>query len=735
MSKYTFVNPYNFIPLTNKKKERTERNEALLSGVIQYSVLTRTPLFIPNTSCDKALVLSEEISEEKNKEHKSYEFFAYEDLSCLTESRKKPVCRPVIPGSEIRGMFRSYYEILTESCMSGLDEKTVLSKRTNQNFKPGLIRRNPNGSYDLYKAEDFLWRTKGKNDPTDELYWKGEYYNRECYIQENIPEGSLVYFDRETKRGAKFKPLARRVSMTDNHRELEGYLIKGENGPQVKCKGNPNVGRPPAQKHCCHIFHCLDQEDAFLMDISITPLLTVLNEYKKNKEHLYSEYTERFQDFQRGEGNDFFPVYYDILPGAKSEMMLSPACITREIYGNTLEELAKTFKPCSEQEHLCQACALFGTVRKGMAVSSRLRFSDLECTSQEPTEKLYDPVVTIAPLSTPKLNNMEFYVERPDAKAWFWTYDYYVDCDGNLYPCTPNLAGRKFYWHQMNMKLPENVEKTNQNKTIRPVTSGVVFRGSLYFDRITEKELQQLIWILESGDEVHKELKDKKYGYKLGAAKPLGLGSIACSVDKILLRKIIRVGNDISYQEIPYERKQEYEIFDKEVQENFHKITDFESVSGEHISYPGLQNGQTEEGFLWFVNNHKGYDHCKKKEIGMPNSRYQMAYAQYMKPMTPGLLHTEKIFIKEEQKENAGSSTGFIKDKIYTAIVKGLSKSGKSLNIEVNGVRGSIHYSLAAGKALDSYSRGEQIQVVFHSEKKFPDGNTIQQFSLDERCD
>lgn len=741
MSKYKFVNPYNFIPLTSGKKESKARDSELLKGVIHYSVLTKTPLFIPNTSCDRALVRPEEITDEKNREHKSFDFFAYEDLSCRQAPPEKPVCRPVIPGSEFRGMFRNCYEILTESCLSGLDEKAVLSKRTNENFKPGLIRRKSNGSYDLYQAEDFLWRTKGKNSQTDELYWKGEYYDRECYIQDQIPEGSLVYFDRDTKRSQKYKPLARRVSMTNNSRELEGYLIKGEEGPKVKCKGDPNVGRPPAQKHCCHIFHRIPVTGAFLTDVSIKTLLTVLDEYEKNKEHLYTEYKRMLQQFLKGQGEEFFPVYYDVLPGTKAELMLSPACITREIYGNTLGSLAKTFQPCSDSEHLCQACSLFGTVNKGLNVSSRLRFSDLECISEAETEKLYDPVVTLAPLSGPKLNNMEFYVERPALDAWFWTYDYYVDKNGKLHPCTPNLAGRKFYWHQMNPCLPKDIPKTNLNITIRPVSAGVVFRGSLYFDGITERELQQILWILESGDENNTELNEKKYGYKLGSAKPLGLGSIACAVDQVLLRKIIRDGNMIFYQEVPYERKQESELFDREVQENFHKITDFEAVSGEKVSYPGLQSGETEEGFQWFVDNHRGYDHRKERIIGMPASRLQMAYAQYMKPMTPGLMNTTDVFMPvgteskkdhlQAQEKNLSSDTGFVRNKVYTAVVRGLSKTGKSLNIEAEGIRGSIPHFLAKGKTLDSYSRGEKIEVVFDGEKVFPDGNRIKQFRID----
>ncbi len=45
-----FINPYNFIPIGSTKSENIDKGEKMLSGVIEYSVLTKTPVFIPNTS-------------------------------------------------------------------------------------------------------------------------------------------------------------------------------------------------------------------------------------------------------------------------------------------------------------------------------------------------------------------------------------------------------------------------------------------------------------------------------------------------------------------------------------------------------------------------------------------------------------------------------------------------------------------------------------------------------------
>ncbi|WP_270465327.1 hypothetical protein [Holdemanella biformis] len=48
-----FVNPYNFISLPNKKA-KAYLDEDKHYGVIHYSITTKTPLFIPNSSNDKA---------------------------------------------------------------------------------------------------------------------------------------------------------------------------------------------------------------------------------------------------------------------------------------------------------------------------------------------------------------------------------------------------------------------------------------------------------------------------------------------------------------------------------------------------------------------------------------------------------------------------------------------------------------------------------------------------------
>ena len=48
-----FVNPYNFIKFPEEKAQ-AYTEEDWHTGVIEYSITTKTPLFIPNSSSEKA---------------------------------------------------------------------------------------------------------------------------------------------------------------------------------------------------------------------------------------------------------------------------------------------------------------------------------------------------------------------------------------------------------------------------------------------------------------------------------------------------------------------------------------------------------------------------------------------------------------------------------------------------------------------------------------------------------
>ena len=762
-NKLNFVNPYNFIPLRKREKEVLPEDEKNLSGVIKYSVLTKTPLFIANTSTDKAFSDShvfgvndekidvaeddekkaEKIAEIK-KEHKRYDFFSYTKL----EEGSDICSAPVIPGSEIRGMFRNQYEILTNSCLSNLDEKVVLSKRTAHNYEAGLIKKVGDGNYELYKAEDCLWRTKGEDSIEDEEHWDGKdyknYTSRKCYRQKDFKEGQKVSFV-SVSRGYKVKSLAKKVSSNISANVEIGYILKGEDGPVMPDK----PGIVVAQKHCCHIFKVTKERISKSLDIDC--LDKVLNEYKNNSGEgkvLYKEYTREWNEFKsNGDVGEFFPVYYSEVKYSNDDdsILLSPACKTREVYKSKITDFidSKNLISCKSKKNICPACSLYGMISGNDAVASRIRFSDLTINRKlDDYSECYDPVVSLFPLSSPKIGNTEFYVKKPAPDAIFWTFDYYVDKNHKLHRIEkPELNGRKFYWHNMSIKKLSNDAKVSKlNMTIRPVKSGVTFSGKLFFDKISENELMKLVWMLNAGEVG--DIDIKKHGYKLGAAKPLGLGSIAVSVDNVSVRNIssdVIEFNVVDATE-KYAKTCVDAVFDKEVVEDFKIMTGFESVPTElKISYP-IVPGQKEgdEGFTWFSNNHVAVKFDKKNNKNVddksPNKRNNQAFAFYMEPLQPELSHTDNMYMRFYEERVTGkkdltsvpnTAPNTVPNKkfnykindVLEGQVIGINKTGKFAKVKLSNGGNASFYNLD-NKGQSKKKKGDKVKLKYCGKDK-----------------
>lgn len=731
-----FVNPYNFIRLSNDEPRRGRVRKGDLIGVITFSLRTRTPLVIPNTSNTDVFKVKNKEGEQVD-EHKSYDFFSYDDLSTDGRSddelkdlfgkdgtRKGVYSEPVIPGSEIRGMIRNYYEILTNSCMSFVDDDEVLSKRTNEVFKPGLLERKEDGTFVLYKGEDCLLRGEGD---------KANGYEK---IYRTVPyrEGQKVFFTYKKREGmnekgryVKAKPLAFDVRTTDYDNAKTGYIIKGEAGPEVT-----DPSRKYTEKHNCHIFirkgaiKELDSKE-------IKTLNTVLDMYKENGESEYKEYRNAWSAFKKGEGEDLFPVYYSQF-SSNASYMLSPGSITREIYNTKLKDIIGKHCACSEQDELCPACALFGMLGKEFHVTSRLRFADVrlqeksyERFADEPGSIFMDQV-TLETLNTPKLNNMEFYLKRPD-NAWFWTYDYYVDDRGvaHAYNGSPEINGRKFYWHQPDMTI-KNADPEKINATVRPLSAGVEFIGKVYFDHLSKSELDMLIYAIEAGDKG--SLKEKRQCYKLGHAKPLGYGSIALHVDRVDIRTItLDDGNKtVSYAINQYDESDP--ALDPDIEKNFAIMTDFELLRGKNVSYPKLGENEPEI-FKWFVNNHGGYNHSNGKAVNMPNSRLQMTYREHMYALEPELRSTGAPLNtggQSNRRPSGNKSNNYRPNKnpVVRVEVKRITRNG-GIAFDDNGKEG-----LVSGKKVGNaiINIGDIISVKFSYEKEFDDGNVTRFYDL-----
>lgn len=704
--KYNFVNPYNFIPFNSKVSTKAERleNEQLLTGSIDYSLQTRTPLIILNTSNDDIFGYKREFK------HKSYEFFSYEDLYGVTGGVDgKKTIEPIIPGSEIRGMFRANYEIITDSCLPFLDSDQILHKRVSGFFEAGLIKKTGEKEYKVIKAEDCLLRTKGANNLSteDTNYDKNnpknrEKYSRESYVQDDFKEGQKVYVEKYGKR--RGKTLIKEVNIGRHSRcnanLVEAYIIKGMPGP--------NMLGMPQNKHCAHIFIADSTNKEKVVDVS--RMDDVLKTYDKNNSGAYSEYADEWEKFKKeGHINDCFPVYYSEVEG---NIYLSPASGTMETYKKKIKDIVDKKCACRDKNNLCPACSLFGMLGdSGVGVTSRIRFSDMTLKNEVGMDELFEDRITLQELSSPKLQNMEFYLKRPSDEAQFWTYEYWIDKSGKIHLYDDvhklELNGRKFYWHSSKL-APAAQEKTERNITVRPLKSKVEFKGRVFFENISKAELNKLVWLINCGEKTN--LSQKAHGYKLGHAKPLGYGSIAVAVDSVKVRSISVENHriNIGYLDKTSEVLSESETIlrDSPAFSDYVKMTNFEYVTntakGIDVSYPKVDD--TPEVYEWFVRNHGKHTQERKKKEGfikpeewtystkdksvMPGSRTEMIFREYMKPMHPQLRNIMDNDLRSEVERNNNRTSLYSKGHIYEFIVTGYKKGrdGKPFFLELQSV-------------------------------------------------
>lgn len=625
-----FVNPYNFIHFP-ENKAHAYKDEDRHTGVIHYTITTKTPLFIPNSSSETAFTESE------TPDHKSYDFFSYTELD-PTKRYEDDYPIPVIPGSEMRGVVRNIYETLTDSCMSMLNTDTYPVKRSPERFEAALLHRDKKGNWELLPAlslriglgADAQWVTLENGNEVMRATEPPAGF-------ENCHNGTIIYYQKPEKTNKWSFKTIEHYSVEWKEGLPYGYLLKWGMGVAklhyhvfVVQKNKPAISELKVSKDIVErkMFPVLE---SYLNQPALTP----------GNKAAYEEYENDLKRFLNGNEEAYFPVTYSKI-GNRGIFYLAPAIFSKEVSNENLEKFAGKFSPC--KDNFCPACDLFGYIgtNNENAKGSKIRFSDLYPEKYDAMQEVLNKSeqrradinqeiqnafylgrnngkVTLQTLAEPKLGNVEFYLKRPDEEAEFWTYDYYtVRGQTHRYNNYTNcqLRGRKYYWHHRMVDTTQRIDRTRLNKTIRPVKSGVTFEGELYFEGISQRQLNQLIWILDSSEQI----KGKMLGLKLGGAKPLGYGSVVCKVASVEERTFLFADNVLSYEvekkdreenpdrfKISYDEEDEAG-FSEGVKEEFFKIADINAVPNNvEITYPKIWNQRNQpltEGFRWFGQNH-----------------------------------------------------------------------------------------------------------------------------------
>lgn len=591
------INPYNFIPFRedidqhrHSREEEYQKGQKLVSGWINVELTTKTPLIIPDGA--QPVYIDPETQEEvtiqsekeKKKYHKVYDFMK----RCKDETGEQEY---YIPGSSIRGMIRSVYEAVTNSCVPFLLTDKPISKRVplySSLHKRGLLE------YDKENKQWILYSAMIVQ--TDKAYVK------EKSIQNRYGKTESMYY-LIGKTGSEFPKTGTNEKQKDKTVHVIQYNIP------VKKEEEYHVVRLQ-KSNIVHKWKEGDDEPYRLLN-SVLYRDDVKGKQNNPNRQQFEDLRVMLEKAKRGEKN-LVPVYYFIVTrkheGYNEELVyLSNSAAGRIAQKRKWVDIMAEYGPCKDinkgEKGLCPACLLFGTLGDKIGLKSRVRITDATSRDELQFEKK-----TLDILGEPRSSAFEYYLERPQNAA-YWNFDFYSvseeDENGkshtNYYDMDKAMPrGRKMYWHG---KPVEGYQKKKMNSTMESV-SNARFQFKVYVDRITEEQLKALLWTITLGE--NKE--DSNYQHKLGHAKPLGYGSVKMVVTGGKIRTVSR-GEDgvkVSQEDLTVPENYDGNLIDMDSKQvlSVLKMSDASVTEGYIVSYPiGSDNSGRKAIYQWFSEN------------------------------------------------------------------------------------------------------------------------------------
>lgn len=551
-----FINPYTFIPVNDgKKQEYGSRFEGgLLSGKISCTLRTKTQIAV----CDDT------------NEPGTKEFFSIDGKT------------PVIPGSEIRGVIRSIYEALTDSCLSSVNAENddYFSSRMNKT-KPGLLVKE-NGRYVLYEAKRYADNSKE-------------------WIIEDDKTGDEVIFEPYEKEGRKGAKLSYIKCIGDEEYCFnKGYIHKVDsfsNGKNHNSVFEKIEGRKPIP----------------ISEEAINRLKINLERYEPKLDGIKDDYKNALKNME--EKSAYLPIWY---VSENKNYYFAPSQMSRSIYFKKPIDLLieQNLHKCESKNEICEACSVFGIVNgDGFAVPSRLRFSDAVFDKNSRKDDPLDKIYRLPVLAQPRISSFEFYLSNPNQSNPNKSFG--ADDDGT------RVAGRKYYWHNNKKRISSDstVGKDNMVSRVRLLKEGTEFKFEIFFDKITEEMLRKLVFAVNLGEN---DLNGKQC-HKLGYGKPIGLGSVKIIADKITVRGFSNgIYSETDMTSIVGDAGNSG-LFNNNNVRNVLRVTDFNAVDGALISYP-FTNKSTDI-FDWFSENRDSFGPGKpsyKQTLPMPLDEKQV---------------------------------------------------------------------------------------------------------------
>lgn len=722
--KIQFINPYTFIPIrkedggkkTDIRKQYPREGARLHTGYLKCDIYVKTPLAIPDTEPGMAEEIDlKDDDAEKSKIHMKYPFFSYGE---------GPDRKLAIPGSSIRGEIRSLFEAATDSCMSTLRPDTKLSRRIENRkaYGPGILKRE-NGEWRLYDAKRYILASRDVEVVNGTGYTQCDAFNR-------IQDYSFIKVEQDKKDGKWYRYIVTsdntklkwgdKVSFSvykelngenltyrkRNHKIWEGIVesiskVEEPGEKSIKEKtGYVYVGEMcGTNKHGESVFECKKNPENIgseKLERAFQDLLKTLDIYQDegiNKTKGHSGY-KAFEEIDMAD-RAAVPLWYKYENG---KVYLSFAAIGRAMYDTSLNELAGDKKPCEKRGQLCEACALFGMASQEEKFGSRIRFTD---AVQKGTDEIKTEEVTLQVLGEPRYSYLPFY-----AKNNVNSYD----------EPEAEISGRKFYWHNLRTADHDCIyhmeEQNALNNTMELVMpeEHPLFEFTVYYDGITEEQLEKLIWCINLGENKKEgEMVQGTMAHKIGHGKPLGLGSVKFFITRQEERVFEKGEYEWVEQKILPKKEnpgmKNYDILLKimDMEEPLKSQTEKNLAEEIKIEYPDVRGP-------------KGRRLPEKRKNEEARHNW---YSQNKIEKSPMSLPEP---LNEDQALSVFQKVPWVKGDEYDAEVSGFNKKKTVAYIKVEGrVEGQIYYKdvkgAECGKIDSRLRKGRKIEVVFKEQK------------------
>lgn len=522
-----FLNPYNFVPTTATSQSVDAQAH---HDTVHTGYLDCR--LIARTPLAIPDVQNSKKSLAYGKEHDVYPFMSVNG-------------KRMIPGSSIRGVIRNIYETATDSCMVTIAGDDVITARMNPNtvFSPGILKKGKNG-WLLYPARRIAIVGRSSNS-TITIGQTTYAWGDPVYLADgikNAPKLSKPSDSDITKKGP------------NDSKAADGYIF---------------VGEPFGRKKRAESIFVPEGKTPIPVDARYVTALDNVHETYNNKAINRNAVNGWYNGYEKARNNGIIPLWYQ---QDGDRLYLSLAAIGRKAYDNTLSDIHNVRKPCSDRGSLCKACALFGMVGK-TSLGSSVRFTD---AVESANVEVVKPVL-LKELGSPKPSYLPFYtVGGKD-------YD-----DAAI-----EIRGRKFYWHipdaatKPAIYTGTDASRSAEFETARP---GSEFTFRVYYDRITDEQLSELVWALTLGENDNRD--EHAHLVKIGHGKPLGLGSAKVLIIGGAERSVDLSGE--TYRMDPIDDNAIAQYIDKGYQavksgagyDELMTITDYDATKGCEVRYP-----------------------------------------------------------------------------------------------------------------------------------------------------